>query len=380
MTPRPDHLGARRAGLTLMELMVAVIIMVMMVVAFSQILRKSQQVVTGAQKRLRENSAAKAVLATLREDIRRATANGMLCISQGQTEVPATIGSGKPPRLTILTAGVMRSKIDPVIGMGGLTVVGLTNNNAKTPAVPEVLYYQRWILTPDLPGTLSTPTDVWENFDLARLISMPRHAANNEGPPLMLPNDLNDVVTYMEGSAAFGVYLPAETPAQTQNLWQVLAPRIRALSITWSDGDPDGDGLMNWYGVDYTLVNGTDTDPLVRTDDKVIYSENDDSAGDQTTSPQNRAMMEPLDANRAAWTARSASASQANFDVIQFNAYNSADDSYGIYGPQTYRAMWTHHNQNNWPKAIRIRMLLYGDPNDPTDPGEEYEAICQLGR
>jgi hypothetical protein len=41
-----------------------------------------------------------------------------------------------------------------------------------------------------------------------------------------------------------------------------------------------------------------------------------------------------------------------------------------------YQALWTHHNQANWPAAIKIRF----DLNDPTLPTTQYEVICNLER
>jgi hypothetical protein len=67
-----------------------------------------------------------------------------------------------------------------------------------------------------------------------------------------------------------------------------------------------------------------------------------------------------------------------------------------IYGPVgdvevsieglTYCALWTHHNQKNWPKAIKIRFRIYEKrmPKEfrGTDGkgGMEYEVICNLGQ
>jgi len=417
---------ARNAGLTLMELMVSVVILVMMVVAFGQILNKSQQVVSGAQKTMRENAAAKAVLATLKEDLRRATANGMLCISQAGREEPRLAApwndgpgvsdatedgvEGRPPRLTLLTAGVMRSKTDPTVGTGGITVLGLAANNDTT---DDVLYYQRWVLAPPQ-STLSNPTDVWNGWDLARMMSLPRYqlGLNIQGT-MDYPNDMNDLVTFLEawwqpGEAPPqgastpmlpGFVIPATTPGEARRLWQVLATRVRALSITWTDGSLNDNGTpnpaddyLNWYGIDYTIVDlntgndltdGIDGRPLDYRDDTVVYSNNTIAA--PTLPLQNRAKREGMDIDPSAWM--NYSAEQAGPDPLQRPAlpvriqYNArTNDAYALYDRTTYRAMWSHHDQATWPKAVRIRFRLYGNPEDPMDPGEEYELICQLGR
>lgn len=45
-----------------------------------------------------------------------------------------------------------------------------------------------------------------------------------------------------------------------------------------------------------------------------------------------------------------------------------------------YFALWTHHDQNNWPKAIKISFKL-NDPEAPEgDKGMSYEIICPIGQ
>jgi len=85
-TPYPTR---RARGVTLVELMVAVMILVIMILAFSTVLSQGQAVVTASQRVIRSNAQAAAVAQVLRRDIASITTDGFLYIN----------GSGTPALL-----------------------------------------------------------------------------------------------------------------------------------------------------------------------------------------------------------------------------------------------------------------------------------------
>jgi len=143
--------------------------------------------------------------------------------------------------------------------------------------------------------------------------------------------------------------IPATDLTEVNALWQVLAVDCRALSIMWTDGDASS-GTLAWYGVDYTMNPGTM--PNDYTDDYPEYFE----VGSDPADPDAWIDIDFLETDP----------SQINFDL------DSGTDN-------IYRALWTHHNQNNWPVAIKIRFELL-DTRDAEKPSPKtYEVICPIG-
>ena len=332
-------------GLTMIELMVAMTILIVMVLAFATILTQSRKVVSGAQATIRSNITTAAIALTFREDLRRATQHGFLCITQDLNGVP---------QLIVTEAGPTPSKTTDVVGTAGMTSYGLCNNTVAANNRP-ILYFQRWVLTPEV---RPAPSDVFSTYDLGNIQILPRFVVGLSGG---YPNDINDLISYLYGTfspdlPAYELSVPPRTLPEIQRLWQVLAADVQALSIMWTDGSTVATGV-NWYGVDYSINdNGTPSD---LTDDYPEYSVQD--------------FPELLLGD---WQGRGADATIGTLHYIQFDS--DLPDDYGQYADNTYRALWTHHNQNNWPQAIRIRFRLGGntDPNDDTT----HEVICPVGR
>ncbi len=319
----------------MIELLVAVTILILMLMAFSMILTQSQKVVSVSQRNMRANAAAGAIGQVFRGDLRRATQQGMLCITQ-------TFEDG-PPRLVFTTAGITPSKTHAEIGTGGLVCFGLSANYAGP---YPTLYYQRWVLKFFLSGGPSPPTDVLSAFDLASLQAWDRGEMNNCVDQVCAadPNSAG----YEPGSS---IQIPPRTIEDVGALWQVMGARCEWISIMWTDGTifdnntPGNlsDDEMNWYGVRYDTSSG-------------YIAQGRGFAPTYAPDPTSW-INQPFDESDL---------SQIEFDV-------------GPGGTDVYRALWTQHNQNNWPKAIRIRFRLSGNPNDPADKGAEYEVICPVG-
>lgn len=84
--------GAR--GVTLIELLVAVLVLVIMILAFSAILSQGQQVVSTSQRIIRANAQAAAIAQVFRRDVAAITTDGFLRIS---TTSPALVFTAVGP-------------------------------------------------------------------------------------------------------------------------------------------------------------------------------------------------------------------------------------------------------------------------------------------
>jgi prepilin-type N-terminal cleavage/methylation domain-containing protein len=126
------------------------------------------------------------------------------------------------------------------------------------------------------------------------------------------------------------ISVPATTLSETDQLWQVLAHRCSRLSITWTNGTFDADNNLYWRGI--------------------VWNESSN-----------------------AW-------------ITQLEGSATA----GIEGASaSYSALWTHHDQTLWPRAIRIRFRIT-DPDMPRDFSGtrvgnqvrymDYEVVCSLGQ
>ena len=140
------------------------------------------------------------------------------------------------------------------------------------------------------------------------------------------------------------VRVPPGNAGDVNDLWQVLARHIKpnSLSITWTDGKLDDQNSnansrnsLRWFGIDPARPDGS--------------------------GEIKRCASPP---------------------------YNSEETLQNIEVPNVgaYCALWTHHNQKNWPRAIKIRFLMR-DPRMPQEfRGDDnqgnlaYEVICDLGQ
>jgi type II secretory pathway pseudopilin PulG len=132
--------------------------------------------------------------------------------------------------------------------------------------------------------------------------------------------NLHDVVVkdLLANSPADDLQMPPTDTEGVRNTWQILAGSCSDLEIAWTDGTLAG-GDLRWFDAQH-----------------------------------------PRD---AAWKSKSDKA------LTEFAA--SGGD---------YRAFWTHHNQEAWPKAVRVRFTL-SDPHLPDEiRGATYEVICPVGQ
>lgn len=106
MPVTPNRSTAHRArGVTLVELLVAVMILVIMILAFSAILSQGEMVVTTSQRIIRANAQAAAIAQVFRRDITSITTDGFLRIS----------GTGNPALFCTSVGPFVAS--DPPVGV-----------------------------------------------------------------------------------------------------------------------------------------------------------------------------------------------------------------------------------------------------------------------
>ena len=292
--------GARDA-FTAVELMVAVAVLAMMITMVSMILASSKRLVSTSQAIMRANSTASAITETIRDDLRRASKNGLLCITKTG---PAP---DDPIRLVLAVPGTVTSLTSNVRGSGEFICYGLVVNDAD-PADPNnrILFRVGRIMSEDA----AAPPDVMANspFSVLRLFSRVQIDAEISNQLGSFPSN--------------GLRIPPVTLTDINNIWQIASAHCSDLTIMWSDGTVSViGGTLEWYGPGSPKVAG--------------------------------------------WQSR-----DINDNEIEFDAH----------GNDTYRALWTQHNQSNWPKAVKFRFRL----RDPDMPAEfsnvDYEVVCPIGQ
>jgi len=305
----PGQFDVRHAGLTMIELLVAVVILIIIMLAFGMIITTIQATVSTGQQTMRSNAAAAAIIDTLRGHVRQATQHGFLAVTQTE--------HSDAPVLVLTTAGVIPSKTAAESSTGGLVCVGMCENQAE-PGSFDVLYCQSWVLSE------AGSSDDILSFDLANLQRFDRMAIN-EGI-------VRWVCDHCPGGpqSDAGIRVPCGSLTDVNALWQVLADNCEWISIMWTDGTTGLNGLV-WYGVDYDQHSGS-----------YVRRQKDEN-----------------------WSTVDAPTWAADADIVEFNG------DPGL-GTPLYRALWTHHNQNNWPRALKIKFKL-------EDHDNPYEVICPIG-
>jgi len=295
MPPAAKRIRPRRAGLTLVEMLVSITVLTVMILAFSTIMVQSQRFISLAQASRRSHALAASIGRVVRRDLRRASQNGFLAIAY----------DGGSPLMVLTAAGISHSiavegEASLTSGTGSLICYGQCVNNAPG-AEGGILWRPEYILA----GEGVTPSKDILNHSLAELQSNVQTTART----------LCDSVNDMRPS---DISVPPVGLDQIDDLWQVLASGCEGLNIRWTDGTVEpGTYNLNWYGVD---ENGQ---PHL--------------CGDSTIEDPNATH---------------------------------------------YFALWTHEDQTNWPKAIKIRFRIT-DKNLPKNAAGlrafDYDVICNLG-
>jgi prepilin-type N-terminal cleavage/methylation domain-containing protein len=329
---RKSALAGRGRAFTLVELLISVAILTIIILAVGSVAVQARRVVTRGQATIRLNQAASAVSRTVRDDAWTMSQQGFLCITQ--------TSEGSPPVLLMSTAGPIQSKTHPEIGLATVSIYGMGFDVQPTPEVgsqPNMLYRQAWVLEkPE--GSISGPTDIWAGQDLGDIQILPRHHADEL--------DLDSLITALVNSApstdldnkGSAIRLPAQSFTDVRALWQVLAPRCKALSVMWTDTHTKTYG-MQWRGIGYAVDSSG----------RVSY---------YLQQPQSKTWHDKKAAD----------------DTTEYNL-----DETGA--SRVYRALWSNHRPDDWPVMIKFRFLLVADePSLPPEQREvDFEVICTVG-
>jgi len=286
--PAPGPAPASRAGMTLVEMLVAVTVLSAMILMVSSIMVQSQRFISISTASRRSHRIASAIGRMIRSDLRRVSFNGFLCITKSDVD--------DTPLLIFTTAGTAYTITGaPAAGAGSIVCYGQIKN-ASDDVISKSGYQLLWrpafVLVPASqqlpPGP--EPQDMFRS-SLAEVLTKDVDAIHKD----------IDALVGLHSDADESIHVPPGRNVEDINqLWQVLAKDCSGLSIMWTDGrlvtDTSGTKSLAWYGIDGDL-----------------FQRSAETSIDGPTLPGNQG---------------------------------------------GYRALWTHHNQNNWPKAIKIRFHL----------------------
>lgn len=216
---------ARRRGLTLAELMVAVAVLSIIMVTFASILAQANRVVSTGQRTMRANAAAASLDQAIRKDFRRMSHNGFLRITGHEGE----------QRLYFVAAGPSRSVNGGGAGTASVIGYGICDN----PLGDQVLWRAQWVLRRDDAETAnfqqlsSDVPDVLQG-DLADIQRMSetgmRDFIDSEIEPLY-PRSLT---------------VPPQTLGQMDDLWMVMRENVEEVEFAYTTGSRDGSGNLEW--------------------------------------------------------------------------------------------------------------------------------------
>lgn len=270
-----------RAGMTLIEMLVAISVLAVMILAVSQILVQTQRFISAAQENRRSHAMAFTIARIIRRDLRRVSKDGFLNI---------TTGGDSGSMLVFSTAGPTSGINDPVKGDGSIICYAQQScPSSKKEGKDETYLWRPEYVCNCLTGTPSATFSgerVNVNFSMLRTCS-----TNDANSPFQL-QALSSAAA--QNSPGPNLQLPPVSASQIEDLWQVLVVAISDFSVQWTNGTKTN-GLLIW-----------------------------------SSAPM----------------------------------------------------LWTHQNQTNWPKAIKISFRI----NDPSMPrelrgntGVAYEVISTVG-
>ncbi len=356
--PKSRRLGRRR-GFTLIELLVSATIIVLMLMIVGTILSAAQKTVSATEAFIRANAKVAAMRTVVREDLRRATKMGFICLAQ------APDGS---PRLIFTTAGYANSATGATSSNGTLEIIGTVNDTASPPV--GIVYRQAMMLNyvcddPSWTWYRANPEQGIEDYGS---LQTRRRDPSTPIEPRYHPNPINEFIDYIIPGAP-GAAIPV-APLNIDRagvslldiqeyFWKVLCTKAYNLSIMWTDGSVDNSNPakpLKWYGVSWnrTLNSGAGGyeviafDPAYATAGRTANSSVIDAAGD------NCFLLEfPDNGYRAIWS----------------KEYPNA-----VFDPGGNKI------RPGWPVAIKLRFTMRDEyvPKDFNDA--EYEIVCPVAQ
>jgi len=235
------HAGARRgrqgpirparAGMTLIEMLVAISVLAVLILAVSEILVQSQRFISAAQENRRSHAMAFTIARIIRRDLRRVSRDGFLSITGGAN-----------PTLVFATAGPTSGINDPVKGDGSIICYAQQNCTSSTHNGNETYLWRPEYICNCLTGSPSTTFEgerVNTNFSVLR--SCPAQAADSNSV-----FTLQGLVNAAAAKAPSDLELPPVNASQIDDLWQVLVVAISDFEVKWTGGEKTADGLLIW--------------------------------------------------------------------------------------------------------------------------------------
>ena len=226
MTVRGSHANCRR-GLTLMEMMVSLAVLVMIMLAFNAILSQSQRVVVTSQNMTGANAQAMAISQVLRQDLSSITRDGFLAIVGPTNESPPT------PQAIIFTAtGTYDSRTFPNTTANAAVVCYSIREDAGRKLIPDILCREANLLA------MTGGAGVWEQ-DVMNVYLSDIGAHTRE-------EISTDVLADLADNYSPSAYYPVNSrPAGLEDVlasWRLLGANCTRFSVQWLASDD------NWYG------------------------------------------------------------------------------------------------------------------------------------
>ena len=226
------------AGMTLIELMVALGILAGVIVIVNSMIINAKHAIVSAQDALVVNANARAVIARLRADLASITREGFLAICNDPDD---------GQHLVFTAVGPFASMVDSSMANSARIDYGRTTDS-------EQILWRRAIL---LDPTNNSQYD-HEQIALADYRAWPRAFINfvlynNSGGYNYNGINFPCFINPLENIA-----IPPITLEDVNNLWPYLASPCTELKIEWTDGSLS-DGKITWYGPDNPKDSNWDT-------------------------------------------------------------------------------------------------------------------------
>jgi len=316
-----------RAGLTLIELMVASSILIILVLAVSQILSSAQRVVNIGHANMRSNGKVGALRNIVRDDFRRITPTGFLYLDDEGF-------------LVFTTAGPVNTMTPETSGDSAATLASYGRRDYNGAEPNEQVLNRVSVLANGvgLPanvnaGTLTNDSDA-SPYDLAHFQGNYFTNSSATGADIVEAVVARIKNTYFPGDKMNLLQQDLTLGDITNDSWKVMTPRVTGLEFFWTDGTVEVNGgivTLVWYG-------GKD--------------------GKRKSNPNN-----PADP----WLL-----------IESGGKFDPGSGAALIDTGASYQVRWTNETDpKHWPKAIKMVITINDDAMK--DFKGRYEIICPVG-
>jgi type II secretory pathway pseudopilin PulG len=211
--------------MTLVEMLVAISVLAVMILAVSSILVQTQRFISAAQENRRSHAMAFTIARIIRRDLRRVSKDGFLYIS----------GDNK---LIFSTAGPVTGINESTRGDGSIVCYGQQSTSSGT----KYLWRPEYICncTTGTPSPTISGERINVNFSILRQCAASSGDANSPFTLQALAN--------AAAAPPGNMQLPPATASDLKNLWQVLVTNIDNFQVSWTDGTDNKTGQnITWH-------------------------------------------------------------------------------------------------------------------------------------